>query len=97
MPIDFMNEDVIMPKEFAERFKSSIQTFHRLVSVGYLGIRLEFTKIGRHTYTSVQAVQRFSDAIMAAKGRGPRTEKPSPSVRARQIARAKAEAQEMGL
>jgi hypothetical protein len=97
MPIDFKNDDVFILEEAGERYKISPQTLHRWVSVGYRGVKLEHAKIGRRIYIFSRSIQKFSDAIMAAEGRPPRVEKPSPSVRARQIARAKAKAEELGL
>lgn len=47
--------------------KPSISTFHRWATRGVCGVRLEIECIGRSTYTSIAAIERFIEAVSAAR------------------------------
>ncbi len=46
--------------------KSHISTLHRWRLHGVCGVKLETALIGRRRFTSVEAIQRFSDTVTAA-------------------------------
>ena len=61
--------------EFIERRygdkRPSASTFHRWAHRGIAGVRLEIECIGRSTYTSVAAIERFIEAVSIARTRIP--------------------------
>ncbi len=44
-----------------------LSTVYRWISPGLRGVRLETAKVGGQTFTSMEALQRFSDALTATK------------------------------
>jgi hypothetical protein len=62
------NEDLLTLSEIAERLPipKNRTTLWRWCRIGVRGIRLEYRKLGREMLTSVEAVERFSQALAQA-------------------------------
>lgn len=61
--------------------KLHISAVYRWASRGVRGVKLETTRIGGGTYTSIEALQRFTDAL---NGRAPHPQSVMPTTRTRQ-------------
>lgn len=67
--------------------KVHVSAVYRWASRGIRGTKLEVVRIGGTTYSSIEALQRFADALTEASG--PRADPPqTPRYRERDIARA---------
>ncbi|MDB5350169.1 MAG: hypothetical protein JWN86_1416 [Planctomycetota bacterium] len=74
MGIEIASETLLTIKQYCE-FRGpgrggkpmSPLTAYRHINIGVRGIRLEHTRVGGTVYTSVEAVQRFADALTDAK------------------------------
>jgi hypothetical protein len=92
MAIDLATETRVSPSSYCRRFiaddngkPAAISTFYRHTLKGVRGVRLEFVKIGGKTFTTVEAIQRFADAVTAARRGEPPA--PTPGERRRSAAR----------
>jgi Protein of unknown function (DUF1580) len=65
--IDLATETRIDPAEYCRLYDVHIATFYRHAFKGVNGFKLEIAKIGGRTFTSREAVQRFSDRLTQAK------------------------------
>ena len=80
--IDIQTETIVSLTEAAQRLPSrragkrvNVSTLWRWATSGSKGIRLETVRIGASRYTSMEAIQRFSDAL----SRRAETQTDSPS------------------
>ena len=98
---DLLNETSLSLSEAAKRVPPSRNTKHihrttliRWITQGLNGIRLEAVRVGGRWITSVEAIQRFSDALTAAKLSRATTQEPSQR---RRVMQAEQELDEIGI
>jgi hypothetical protein len=60
--LTFSDARKLLPKRRGGK-RPDISTLYRWCQVGLRGVRLEFIKIGGQTCTSIEALQRFFDAL----------------------------------
>ena len=74
----------------------NLATVYRWMQRGVCGgIRLEFAKVGGMTYTSVEALQLFSERVTAARTGGPAPPPAPPASRRRRIEQARRQVEEI--
>jgi hypothetical protein len=94
--LDISREQIITLAEASHRLpgRPDISTLWRWRSRGVRGVTLDSVVIGGRRYTSVEALERFAQALTAA----PRPPSPGPSAaRQRQIAAAEAACEAAGI
>lgn len=85
--INIASEDILTPTQACEWLprrragkKTSLSTICRWINAGVAGVRLETIHLGGVRCTSKQALQRFFDAVSAARaGDAPASDPASPS------------------
>ncbi|MCC6228520.1 MAG: DUF1580 domain-containing protein [Phycisphaerales bacterium] len=102
MAIDIGNETIITLSQAAAMLpprrggrKVHIATLFRWAQMGLGGVRLEVIRIGSALHTSREALQRFCDALTAARPIPPAPE--SPASRRAAHAAAERDAQALGI
>lgn len=94
-PVDLLSESRVSPKEYARRYLASddgrpgaLSTFFRHALKGVNGHKLETYKLGRKTFTTVEAIRRFSEALSVGRASRSATPTPTPLRRQRQAEQA---------
>lgn len=66
--IDLQSEELLSVFEVTRRLpnRPHIATVHRWITRGLRGVKLEATRIGGRVFTSVEALQRFADALTSS-------------------------------
>lgn len=85
--IDIRTEDILTPTQACEWLprrragrKTALSTISRWINAGVAGVRLETIHLGGVRCTSKQALQRFFEAVSAARaGDAPASQPASPS------------------
>ena len=104
--LDLASETVISIREAANRVPSfrpgkrtHTATIFRWIATGVNGVRLESARLGGRVVTSVEALQRFSNALDTARtSSGPNPiETPTPASRRRSAERAERELHQIGI
>ncbi len=88
-----LNEELLSVAEAAKILpgRPNVATVWRWISRGCKGIRLEVFRSGGRTYTSRQALERFSARLSG------QAESPAPTARAKRVAAAEAELAAAGI
>lgn len=95
--IDICTEQLITFAEAAEEMGVSLWTVRRWARRGTNGVRLKVACIGRRVKTSMEALQRFLDAVTRIRG-GPQPPSPRETEeRQAYLRRVKAEAVRLGI
>ena len=97
MPIDIEAESICTLPELARRYDVHVSTINRWRLRGIKGVRLETARIGGKSVTSLEAGDRFNEAVTAAADGAPAPRPETDAARERRLERVERELAAAGI